>query len=174
MALHITKEDITAMSVDAIVNAANWELKNYASRRGGGVCGAIFRAAGNTEMQAACDAIGYCQTGQAVITKGFALQAEYVIHAVGPKHKAGDKNQATLLRNCYVHALDLATGNHLKTIAFPLISSGIYGYPKEEALKIALEAIQDWLDANDEKMTVYLCILDEELYAMAENWLNED
>ncbi|MBR6705680.1 MAG: macro domain-containing protein [Clostridia bacterium] len=173
MGLYITREDITTMPVDAIVNAANCDLKNFAPRRGGGVCGAIFRAAGHAEMQAACDAIGHCETGQAVITKGFELPAKYVIHAVGPIYRPNDTQQALLLRNCYIHALDLAEENCLETVAFPLISSGIFGYPPKEALLIALKAIQDWLKENNGKVTVYLCLLDESLYSMAEDRLNE-
>ena len=172
MPLLITKKDITSLKVDAIANAANRELKNYAVRRGGGVCGAIFRAAGNEEMQAACDKISFCETGCAVVTSGFALPAKYVIHAVGPKYSEGDARQEALLRSCYTTALDIATDMELETVAFPLISSGIYGYPKSEALQIALSAIQDWLDNNGDQITVSLCLMDEAVYTEAASCIN--
>lgn len=163
----IVKDDITTLSVDAIVNAANHELKNYARRRGGGVCGAIFRAAGHDAMQAACDEIGGCETGSAVITEGFALPSKWVIHAVGPKYSEGDPDQAALLGKCYRAALDLCESNGLSTVSFPLISSGIYGYPKQEALQIAMNAILSWLSDHDNRKTVYLCLMDEALYSAA-------
>ncbi len=171
MALQLAKADITTMAVDAIVNAANRDLKNDALRRGGGVCGAIIRAAGHREMQETCDAIGHCETGETVIPEGFALPAFYVIHAVGPVYRAGDAHQAGLLRNCYLRALDLAADRHLESVAFPLISSGIYGYPGKEAPRIAPEAIQGWLEAGEVPLTVYLCLIDEDLYAMAADLL---
>lgn len=169
MPLTITSADITRLTVDAIVNAANRELRNYATRRGGGVCGAIFRAAGHDAMQAACDRIGGCDTGKAVITEGFALPARYVVHAVGPVYRPGDPDQAALLRSCYRSALELAIGHGLRTIAFPLISSGIYGYPGEEAVRIALDAILSFLREADADLDVTLCILDAELLALARN-----
>ena len=172
MPLIIAKDDITTLSVDAIVNAANCGLKNYARRRGGGVCGAVFRAAGHDAMQAACDAIGGCETGSAVITGGFALQAKWVIHAVGPRYSEGDPNQAALLGQCYRAALDLCESNGLSTVAFPLISSGIFGYPREEALQIATNAILSWLSDHGDKKTVYLCLVDEALYSVALNIMN--
>ena len=167
MPLIIVKDDITTLSVDAIVNAANHELKNYARRRGGGVCGAIFRAAGHDAMQAACDAIGGCETGSAVITEGFALPAKWVIHAVGPRFSEGAPNQAALLGRCYCTSLDLCESNGLSTVAFPLISSGIYGYPRQETLQIAMNAISSWLSEHGDRLTVYLCLMDEALYSAA-------
>ena len=167
MPLHILCADITRLQVDVIVNAANRELRNYATRRGGGVCGAIFRAAGHEALQAACDRIGGCDTGKAVITEGFALPARYVIHAVGPVYRPGDAEQASLLRSCYQSALERALQHGLRSIAFPLISSGIYGYPGEEAVRIALDAIRSFLLETDAEMDVTLCILDPDLLQLA-------
>ncbi len=154
MSFTIVRSDITGMEVDAIVNAANTAL-----RMGGGVCGAIFRAAGAARLQAACDALAPIQTGEAVITPGFALPAQYVIHTAGPVYQGGTSGEAGLLRACYLNSLRLATDHRCKSIAFPLISSGIYGYPKTEALQIAIQAIQDYLTEHN-GMEVYLAVLD--------------
>ncbi len=145
--------DITTMKTDAVVNAANTAL-----RMGGGVCGAIFRGAGSGELQKACDAIGGCPVGQAVITKGFCLPAAYIIHTVGPVWQGGGANEAALLRNCYWTSLMLARKNGLKSIAFPLISAGIFGYPKQDALEIAKTTIRSFLELED--LDVYLVLLD--------------
>jgi len=168
MPLRFSAEDITKISADAIVNAANTRLRNYAPRRGGGVCGAIFRAAGHAQMQAACDAIGGCETGCAVMTEGFALPARHVIHAVGPEYRPGDPDQAALLAACYRSALALARGHGLKDVAFPLISSGIYGYPAQEAVQIAVDAILDDLRRAGDDMEITLCILDPDLMRYAQ------
>lgn len=153
MPFQIVYGDITAMRTDAIVNAANTAL-----RMGGGVCGAIFRGAGAEELQEACDALGGCPVGQAVMTKGFGLPAAYVIHTVGPIWQGGGENEAALLRDCYWNSLVLAQKSGLKSIAFPLISSGIFGYPKEEALEIAQATIRSFLETGD--MDVYLVLFD--------------
>jgi O-acetyl-ADP-ribose deacetylase (regulator of RNase III) len=153
MPLHIVSQDITGMNTDAIVNAANERLQN-----GGGVCGAIFEKAGLTELQEACDKIGHCPTGSAVITPGFKLKAKYVIHAVGPVWRGGTHHEEQQLKGCYLASLKLADENHLESIAFPLISSGIYGYPKDKAIEAAVEAIQEFL--ADHEMDVSLVILD--------------
>ncbi|HHX75242.1 MAG TPA: macro domain-containing protein [Firmicutes bacterium] len=153
MPFHIVNNDITKMQVDAIVNAANTSLK-----MGGGVCGAIFRAAGAEQLQAACDAIGGCRTGQAVITPGYKLPAKYVIHTPGPVWQGGDKGEEQLLRSCYLSSLELAKQHGCKSVAFPLISAGIYGYPKEQAMKVATTAIGDFLRDNDDGMDVYLVL----------------
>jgi len=146
--------DITVMRVDAIVNAANTML-----RAGGGVCGAIFRAAGARELQAACDALSPpIQTGGAVITKGFALPAKYIVHTAGPVYHGGDQGEEALLRACYTNSLAIAHQNGCKSIAFPLISSGIYGYPKDEALNVAESAINTWLAENASAMEVFLVL----------------
>ena len=151
MPFEIIKGDITKQKTDAIVNAANTALKH-----GGGVCGAIFAAAGADELQRECDKIGSCKTGEAVITKSYNLPAEYIIHTVGPVWQGGSHNEEKLLRNCYLNSLTLAKVHNIKSIAFPLISSGIFGYPKDEALKVAESTINEFLSTNE--MTVYLVI----------------
>ena len=143
--------DITDMRTDAIVNAANTALQ-----AGGGVCGAIFRRAGHRRLQAACDAIGHCPTGSAVITPGFDLPARYVIHACGPIWQGGGRGEEASLRSCYLSALELAEQHGLQSVAFPLLSAGIYGYPWREALEVAVCAIGDYL--RDHDMMVYLVI----------------
>lgn len=153
MPFFISRDDITTMKTDAIVNAGNQEL-----RRGGGVCGAIFKAAGAEEMEKALQGLRPIDTGDAVATPGFALPARYVIHTAGPiYHKK--KEERELLASCYRNSLLLAEKMHLASIAFPLISSGIYGYPVEEAEQVALDAILSFLETHD--MTVYLVILKE-------------
>lgn len=154
MPLTFVREDITRLHVDAIVNAANSGL-----RPGGGVCGAIFSAAGHDQMEAACRKIGHCSVGSAVITPGFSLSARYVIHAVGPIWNGGSYGEAKLLASCYTSALRLAKAYGLSSIAFPLISSGIYGYPKAEALDIAITAIRRFLD-EEEDLHVALVLFD--------------
>jgi O-acetyl-ADP-ribose deacetylase (regulator of RNase III) len=161
MPLEIVRNDITKMKVDAIVNAANPALK-----KGGGVCGAIFHAAGEIELQAACDKIGGCPFGQAVITEGFRLPAKYIIHTPGPIWQGGEKNEAETLQASYENSLKLAIENHCQSIAFPLISTGIYGYPKEEALQIAVSTITSFLMNHD--MTVYLVVFDKKSFGISQ------
>ena len=151
MPLNIVHGDITKMNVDAIVNAANSHLQ-----MGGGVCGAIFSAAGARELQAACDKLAPVDTGAAVITEGFALPAEYVIHTVGPIYSGGKQGEEALLRSCYINSLDLAKKHGCKSVAFPLISSGIYSYPKNEAMNVAQSAITEWLQDNDMDVSLVL------------------
>lgn len=153
MPFFISRDDITTMKTDAIVNAGNQEL-----RRGGGVCGAIFKAAGAEEMEKVLQGLRPIDTGDAVATPGFALPARYVIHTAGPIYH-GKKEERELLASCYRNSLLLAEKMHLASIAFPLISSGIYGYPLEEAEQVALDAILNFLETHD--MTVYLVILKE-------------
>ena len=156
----IEKTDITRLDVDCIVNAANTRLS-----AGGGVCGAIFKEAGYSELQAACDAIGFCETGQVVITPGFSLRSKYIIHAVGPVWNGGYSNEAELLSKCYLNALCVAKENNCHSIAFPLISSGIYGYPKKQAWDIAIKSIHEFLNSNKEYgMLVIMAVLDEDTF----------
>lgn len=155
MPFTIIQGDLTKMETDAIVNAANTQLL-----MGGGVCGAIFKGAGPETLQAACDPLAPIETSQAVITPGFNLKAKYIIHAAGPIYHNYDPNTSrTLLYNTYKNSLLLAQELNLESIAFPLISSGIYGYPKEEALQVANLAIKDFLADHD--MDVYLTIFDK-------------
>lgn len=133
-ALEIVDGDITRLEVDAIVNAANERLEP-----GGGVCGAIHRAAG-PKLTAACAALAPCPTGEARITPGFDLPAKFVIHAVGPVWHGGTRGEPSLLANCYRHAIELARDNGCAAIAFPAISTGIFGYPPEAAARVAVAA----------------------------------
>lgn len=165
MSFKITQGDITKLNTDAIVNAAN----NYLSH-GGGVCGAIFSAAGADKLQAACDKIGYCPTGQAVITEGFNLKAKYIIHTVGPVYGI-DTNAEEKLYACYKSSLSLAKEHSLTSIAFPLISSGIFGYPAREAFLIAQRAIKDFLLDND--MDITLVIYDRSLFKIDEGLFDD-
>ena len=132
MSFEIINGDITRMKVDAIVNAANTQLL-----AGGGVCGAIFRAAGHYELQAACDKVSPIQTGGAVATPAFKLNAKIIIHTAGPVWSGGSRNEAELLKACYTNSLKIAVENNCESIAFPLISSGIYGVPKNVAMDSA-------------------------------------
>ncbi|MDR0424839.1 MAG: macro domain-containing protein [Clostridiales Family XIII bacterium] len=151
MPLTITHADITTLRVDAIVNAANVGLA-----MGGGVCGAIFTAAGPRQLQAACDRLAPINTGDAVITPGFGLPAKFVIHAAGPIYRDGKHGEEGLLRAAYTNSLKCAVENNCKSIAFPLISSGIYGYPKDEALSVATSAISGFLTGNDIDVSLVL------------------
>ena len=154
MGLKLIDEDITKLDVDVVVNAANKELF-----MGGGVCGAIFRAAGSEKLQKACDKLSPIETSESVITEGFNLKAKYIIHTAGPIYKNGREGEDILLRNSYLSALELGKKHSCKSIAFPLISSGIYGYPKKQAIEIAIKAINDFLDKNkDYEMNVYLIL----------------
>ncbi len=153
MPFTIIRQDITKIEVDAIVNAANTELK-----MGGGVSGAIFKAAGVKELEDACKELAPIKTGEAVLTPGFNLKVKYIIHTAGPIYIDGNHGEEGLLRLAYQNSLKLAYEHGCESIAFPLISSGIYGYPKEEALKVARLAIEDFL--KDHEMQVYLLVFD--------------
>lgn len=167
MPFTIVRQDITRMNVDAIVNAANPQLA-----MGGGVCGAIFEAAGAAQLQAACNKVAPIETGSAAITPGFALPAQFVIHTAGPVYYQQDAAESErLLRSAYTESLALAAENACTSIAFPLISSGIFGYPKADALRIATCAIRDFLETHD--MDVYLAIYDQTAFELSEQLLGE-
>ena len=161
MPFEIVRNDITKMKVDVIVNAANSSLK-----MGGGVCGAIFTAAGPQLLQAECDEIGHCEPGHAVITSAYALPSKHIIHTVGPVWNGGSYGEAKILESCYIESLELARKYDLKSIAFPLISSGVYGYPKDEALHVAISAIGSYLLRYD--LTVYLVVYDNKSFVLSE------
>jgi O-acetyl-ADP-ribose deacetylase (regulator of RNase III) len=154
--IEVVKADITALKVDAIVNAANSSLLG-----GGGVDGAIHRAAGPGLLQE-CRLLGGCETGQAKITSGHRLPAKYVIHTVGPVWNGGTGGEADLLASCYSSSLDLAVRHEIKTIAFPAISCGIYGYPVEEAARIAVKETLRFLAENDSiERVIFTCFGDD-------------
>ena len=157
--IEIKKIGITELDTDAIVNAANeglWE--------GGGVCGFIFRDAGSADMTRACNAIGHCDVGSAVITPGFKLPAKYVIHAVGPRWSGGSNNEPELLYSAYMSSLKVAKENGIHSIGFPLISAGIFGYPLEGAWDRAVTACRDFIKANpDYDMAITFCVLDDHI-----------
>jgi len=156
--LTLEQGDITTFAVDAIVNAANTSLLG-----GGGVDGAIHRAAG-PEMLAECRTLGGCPTGSAKITKGYKLPAKYVIHAVGPVYRNGRAGEPELLAGCYRTALRLAVENGCRSIAFPAISCGVYGYPLAEAAQIALGQTADFLSEHAEIERVVFALFDERAY----------
>jgi O-acetyl-ADP-ribose deacetylase len=153
--LSVQVGDITRLDVDAIVNAANERLLP-----GGGVCGAIHRAAG-PELAAACHAIGHCPTGSAVITPGFGLKARHVIHAVGPVWQGGGSGEEALLRGCYTTSLSLAAEAGARGIAFPAISTGIFGYPLELATRTAIGAVAAFLTRQRQPERAIFCCFDE-------------
>jgi len=164
MPLTIVRNDITKMNVDVIVNAANTSLL-----AGGGVCGAIFSAAGYEVLQKACDKLAPIKTGEAVITKGFSLPAKYIIHTAGPVYQDGSQGEEHLLKSSYINSLNLAKKYKCSSIAFPMISTGIYGYPKDEALSVATTAIKNWL--MESEMDVSLVVFDKAAFTLSNDLL---
>ena len=156
--IEIARGDITTFHVDAIVNAANTSLLG-----GGGVDGAIHRTAG-PKLLAECRTIGGCRPGEAKITRGYDLPARFVIHAVGPIWRDGKHNEPETLANCYRHSLQLAVENGIKTIAFPAVSCGAYGYPISEAAQIALKTVRDFLATDDRIEKITFVLWDEDIY----------
>lgn len=156
MVISLFRGDITTLAVDAIVNAANNSLLG-----GGGVDGAIHRAAG-PQLLAECRGLGGCETGKAEITRGYNLPARHVIHTVGPVYQDGSHGEAELLSSCYRECLQLVVAHGLQSIAFPNISTGVYGYPKQEAAEIAVKAAKDFLQGRDVALQIIFCVFDEE------------
>jgi len=156
--IEVVEGDITKQHVDAIVNAANTTLLG-----GGGVDGAIHRAAG-TELLAECRTLGGCRPGEAKITRGYGLPARFVIHTVGPVWRGGERNEPEILANCYRSALQLVLENGIKTIAFPAISCGAYGYPIPEAAQIAVKTTRNFLATEDQIDKVIFVLWGEDIY----------
>ncbi|ETP73120.1 putative phosphatase, C-terminal domain of histone macro H2A1 like protein [Lachnospiraceae bacterium JC7] len=165
----IQKISITDLTTDVIVNAANEGLWP-----GGGVCGAIFQAAGYHELEAVCEAIGHCDTGSAVITPGFHLKSRYIIHAVGPRYADGLHHEPELLYSAYSRSLELAMKEGLHSIGFPLISAGIFGYPLSPAWQIALQACRDFITVNkDYDINIVFAVLDDRILQRGHEILEE-
>ncbi|MBE6713780.1 MAG: O-acetyl-ADP-ribose deacetylase [Ruminococcaceae bacterium] len=160
MSIRIIQGDITKMTCDAIVNAANSSLLG-----GGGVDGAIHKAAGKG-LLLECMTLGGCKAGQAKVTKGHRLPCKRIIHTVGPKWKGGNNGEEELLRSCYRECIRLAVEHECKSVAFPLISAGVYGYPKEQAIKIAIETIEQAIQGMD--IDAVLVLFDQETKELAE------
>ncbi len=156
--IEIVRGDITKLAVDAIVNAANTLLLG-----GGGVDGAIHRAAG-PELLAECRTLGSCRPGEAKITRGYHLPARFVVHTVGPVWRGGEHHEPEILVNCYLSSLQLAVENGIKTIAFPAISCGAYGYPIPDAAQIAVKTTRDFLATDDRIDKVTFVLWGEDVY----------
>ena len=166
--IEIRKTGITSLAVDAVVNAANEGLW-----AGSGVCGAIFAAAGQDQLQDACDAIGHCDTGSAVITPAFRLHAKYIIHAVGPRWSGGTDHEPQLLSGAYRRSLELALENGCHSIGFPLLSAGIFGYPADKAWKQAIQTCQDFLSSHPEAdLQVIFAVIDDRMLALGQETLH--
>ncbi len=165
--VELLQGDITKMEVDAVVNAANKSLLG-----GGGVDGAIHRAAG-PELLEETKTLNGCRTGEAKITGGYKLPAKYVIHTVGPVWKGGNKNEAQLLSNAYYNSLEVAKKHGLQTVAFPNISTGVYGFPKEKAAEIAISSVLDYMRNHPGIQKVYFVCFDQENYRIYQEKLKE-
>lgn len=168
--INLIQGDITKLKVDAIVNAANSSLMG-----GGGVDGAIHRAGGPVILDECRQIVarqGRCETGEAVITSGGNLPAKFVIHTVGPIWRGGNNGESQLLQNAYINSMKLAVENGIETIAFPNISTGVYGFPKKEASEIAIETVTQFLTGNDQIKQVYFVCFDQENYMLYKSLLN--
>ena len=167
--IKIKKVGITSVGCECIVNAANEGLW-----AGGGVCGVIFNAAGHANLSKACQQIGHCDCGSAVITPAFNLNAKAIIHAVGPRWIDGNHKEPQLLYSCYKKALELAKENDLHSIGFPLISAGIFGYPKDKAWRKAIQACNDFIKKNpDYDIEIVFAIIDDYILKMGKDTLKE-
>ena len=163
--IQLIQGDITHLKVDSIVNAANTSLLG-----GGGVDGAIHRAAGK-ELLAECRTLGGCATGDAKITKGYNLPAKFVIHTVGPVWRGGNSGEPEKLASCYQKSLELAVHYEIRTIAFPNISTGVYGYPKNLAAEIAISTVRNFMESHSEIEQVIFCVFDDENFQLYQNIL---
>lgn len=164
--IELYRGDITTLEVDAIVNAANKTLLG-----GGGVDGAIHRAAGK-ELLEACKQLNGCETGDAKITLAYKLPSKFVIHTVGPVYFKGNESMEKQLASCYTNSLNLAKSNEIESLAFPNISTGVYGYPRMEAAQIAVKTVIEFLAGNPEVKRVVFCVFDEENYTIYKKLLN--
>ena len=166
--IQIKKVGITSVGTEIIVNAANNQLL-----RGGGVCGVIFNAAGPKQLQDACDKIGYCKTGEAVITPAFNLNAKYIIHAVGPIYQDGNHKEPQLLYSAYKQSLELAKQYDCHSIGFPLISAGIFGYPLDKAWRKAIQACNDFINNNPTyNIDIIFAVIDDYVLSVGQQTLN--